>query len=41
MSKENGIRMLKLALREHETHDMIGFKREYLERTIAELEDSK
>jgi len=38
MSKAIGISMLKRVIVEHGEFDMIGFKREYLEMIIKELE---
>lgn len=41
MSKATAIKMLKSAIHEHEKIDMIGFRRDYLERIISELEEDE
>lgn len=39
MSEATAINMLKAEMSNHKDFDMIGFKREYLEKIISELED--
>lgn len=41
MSKAEAIKMLKSEMSNHKDFDMIGFKREYLEKIISELEEDE